>query len=72
MEIKIQNETDGMNDLQLLGTQDAVFSCFVMTPGIQALFLSFRTIWNLTNREKFIIGPCLSAAAASISNLAIM
>lgn len=39
MEIKIQNEADGLNDLQLLGTQDAVFSCFVMAPGIEAVAL---------------------------------
>lgn len=71
MEIKIQNEADGMNDLQLMGTQDAVFSCFAMTPGIQALFLSFRTIWNLTDREKCVIGSRLSTTD-NVANLAIM
>lgn len=68
MEIKIQDVADGTDDLQLLGTQDAVFSCFAMAPGIQALSVLFKTIENLTGREKFIIGSCLSAAA-NVSNV---
>lgn len=34
-----KDEADGLNDLQLLGTQDAVFSCFAMAAGIETLFL---------------------------------
>lgn len=63
MEIKIQNEADGVNDLQLLGTHDVVFSCFAMAPGIKALFLLVRAIWNLTGREKLIIRSYLSNSA---------